>query len=483
MESVCEVSTGAVSLTSTNRASHFILGGTRAGAGYKKEFPLRNPAFGWPAASEFQWQPKFHARSCTRFWSCKLAHLGDRTHFPRSCNLILAALGAFIYQPYPSITLIHPLPRFLGMATDFLPSGSSTDLTQTSPTMASPTRSIFGSLKDKLSKKSRSRSPSPNPFGTQPSTNPFATASSRGAPASADNKDQPPPPPYSEVAANNPTITVQGPGPARAHSPAASASSARSDPSITSPEDPYAFLSSFDTVFLIDDSGSMAGRSWREVKEALRAIAPICTAHDDNGIDVYFLNARSGADPDGAGGYRNIRGPDQVEYLFNHVRPAGGTPTGTRINQILKPYLRHYEKQVARTGNPDDCGVKPVNMIVITDGVPTDDPEAVIVSIAKKLDRLEAPPHQVGIQFFQVGRELGAAEALRELDDGLAQQGGGVRDMVDTATWDGRDGAAHALSADAILKVVLGAVVRRLDRRNNARLSGESRRSRNHLAP
>lgn len=30
-------------------------------------------------------------------------------------------------------------------------------------------------------------------------------------------------------------------------------------------EDPYTFLTSFDTVFLIDDSGSMAGRSWREL--------------------------------------------------------------------------------------------------------------------------------------------------------------------------------------------------------------------------
>ncbi|KAL2020791.1 hypothetical protein VTK56DRAFT_7989 [Thermocarpiscus australiensis] len=347
-----------------------------------------------------------------------------------------------------------------------------------------PNRSIFGSLRDKLSRKPRSPSPSQNPFAP---SNPFSAQTSRGIPAptelpAEDPKNVPPPPPYSEVAPN-PTITMQSADPARAPSPAPSASSARSDRSITSPEDPYAFLSSFDTIFLIDDSGSMAGGSWREVKEALRAIAPICTAHDDNGIDVYFLNARSGgrggsaADPSGVGGYRNIKSAEQVERLFARVRPAGGTPTGTRINHILKPYLRHYAEQVARTGNPDDCGVRPVNMIVITDGVPTDDPESVIVSIARKLDSLEAPPHQVGIQFFQVGRERGAAEALKELDDGLAEQGGGVRDMVDTVTWDGRDGAAHVLSAEAILKTVLGAVVKRLDRRRVGGSSG------GHLAP
>jgi hypothetical protein len=234
----------------------------------------------------------------------------------------------------------------------------------------------------------------------------------------------------------------------------------------------------------------MAGASWRETSDALRAIAPICTAHDDNGIDVYFLNARnnrSSSSPGGsAGGFKNLRTPAQIEALFSSVRPSGGTPTGTRIGHILKPYLRAYERAVQRTGNPENCGVKPVNMIVITDGVPTDDPESVIISLARKLDALEAPPHQVGIQFFQVGKEPGAAEALRELDDGLAERAGGgdLRDMVDTVSWDRRregTAAARVLSADGILKVVLGAVVKRLDRR---RISGESvRPSPGRLAP
>jgi hypothetical protein len=252
-----------------------------------------------------------------------------------------------------------------------------------------------------------------------------------------------------------------------------------SDPSVTSHEDPYAFLSAFDTVFLIDDSGSMAGSLWRETKKALLAISPICTAHDSNGIDVYFLNARNTGDFSGAqaGGYRNITNADRIERLFRDVRPTGATPTGTRINQILRPYLRQYEDAIRRTGNPEDCGVKPINMIIITDGAATDDPESVIVSIARKLDNLEAPPHQIGIQFFQVGKDQEAARALRELDDGLAGLTG-VRDIVDTVSWDGRSGE-HVLSGEGILKVVLGAVVRRLDRRRN---SVDSRRA-GHLAP
>lgn len=352
---------------------------------------------------------------------------------------------------------------------------------------SSPTRSLFGSLRDKLSsKKNRSRSPSPNPFA--PQTDNYSSA----PPPSSDTKPSvgdAPPPPYSAVApadragpSATPLITINTPvAPPRQPSPAPSFASARSDPSITSREDPYAFLSSFDTIFLIDDSGSMAGRSWREVKEVISGIAPVCTSHDANGIDVYFLNARDTGSrhtaDNPAQGFRNITTPKQVEDLFKRVRPTGATPTGTRINAILKPYLREYERAAARTGNPDDCGVKPVNMIVITDGVPTDDPESVIINLARKLDVLDAPPHQLGIQFFQVGSDAEATKALKELDDGLSEQGGGIRDIVDTVTW---AGSGHVLSAEAILKVVLGAVVKRLDRR---RLSGESRRSARHLAP
>ena len=38
-------------------------------------------------------------------------------------------------------------------------------------------------------------------------------------------------------------------------------------------DDPYAFLTTFDTIFLIDDSGSMAGSNWDQVKQALELIA------------------------------------------------------------------------------------------------------------------------------------------------------------------------------------------------------------------
>jgi uncharacterized protein YegL len=268
-----------------------------------------------------------------------------------------------------------------------------------------------------------------------------------------------PPPAYSPAA---PTAVVPG-------------------PMSTTADSKYAFLTQFDTVFLIDDSGSMAGRSWRETKEALSVITPICTAHDADGIDIYFLNHRN---PGNAtqGSYANITTTGAVDDIFRLVgRPLGGTPTGTRLNHILKPYLDRVETVTRLTAQGATIEqVKPLNIIVITDGVPSDDVESVIVRAAKRLDQCNAEPWQVGIQFFQVGNEPEAAEDLRELDDGLASQEG-VRDMVDTVPWSGEQG--EGLNANGILKVcfpynsnsceytliqiqvVLGAVNRRLDRK------------------
>jgi uncharacterized protein YegL len=204
-------------------------------------------------------------------------------------------------------------------------------------------------------------------------------------------------------------------------------------------DDQYAFLRSFDTVFLIDDSGSMAGRSWRETGKALETITPICTQRDADGIDIYFLNH-----PDSSI-YKNVTLASTVIEIFQTVRPNKSTPTGQRLNKILKPYLQRYEK------NPETT--KPINIIVITDGEPTDDVESPIIAAAKKLDKLDAPPWQVGIQFFQVGKEPGAREHLKQLDDGLRELSGQdeLRDIVDTVPFTGDDNAE--LTANGIMKV------------------------------
>lgn len=262
-----------------------------------------------------------------------------------------------------------------------------------------------------------------------------------------------------------PIFELESPTTPRRASPPASQPASQPSPLPAGREDPYTFLATFNTTLLIDDSGSMAGRSWREVSQALSTIAPIVTKYDQDGLDIYFLNHKSnspGVPAEGVapGGYRGIKKAANVARVFETVQPQGGTPTGIRVHNILKPYLAKVESELA-----EGRDFKPLNLIVLTDGVPSDDVESVLLAAAKKLDRLDAPPYQVGVQFFQVGNEEGAKEALEELDDELGNLvNGGVRDMVDTMTWASTDGSI-SLTGELILKCVLGAVNRRLDRR------------------
>jgi uncharacterized protein YegL len=196
----------------------------------------------------------------------------------------------------------------------------------------------------------------------------------------------------------------------------------------------------------------MAGSLWRQTADALMTITPICTAHDADGIDIHFLNHPQTPH------HRNITSASTVREIFQTVRPGGATPIGRTLNDIFSQYLSDYQARPKTT--------KPINIICITDGVPTDDLEGPLIQAAKKLDRLEAPAWQVGVQFFQVGSDPEATKHLKELDDDLADIANDrdMRDIVDTVPFLGQSGTA--LSGAGILKVVLGAVTRRLDRKS-----------------
>ncbi|KLJ08102.1 hypothetical protein EMPG_16445 [Blastomyces silverae] len=230
---------------------------------------------------------------------------------------------------------------------------------------------------------------------------------------------------------------------------------------------PYAFLRDFDTILVVDDSGSMIGSRWRETRETIAAIAPICAEFDDDGVDVYFLNQNNWADPE-AGGYLRIKTSAAVNELFDRVAPSGRTPVGARLYDILKPYLKRVEDMSNAgprrrfSGSP----VKPINIIVITDGIPTDDVETVVVNAAKRLDKCDAKPWQVGIQFVQVGDDQSAKKWLQSLDDVLHKQYD-IRDIVDTAPWSGA-----ALTSNTILKIMLGGVDKRYDRQAVSKAGG-----------
>ncbi|KAJ9492169.1 hypothetical protein VN97_g1057 [Penicillium thymicola] len=267
---------------------------------------------------------------------------------------------------------------------------------------------------------------------------------------------------------------------------------------ISAPEEPesdsqYAFLGNFHTIFLVDDSSSMRGQLWEEAKGAIAAIAPVCTKYDSEGIDIYFINHRPKSNINSnynssrrpkldAGGYHNIRTAQRVSEIFSSVRPSGGTGVGSRLFDILDPYTKLVEAKETerRRAQKDASGagflvksveaaepVKPINIITITDGVFTDDAESIIIKTAQMLDgpSCRAIPWQVGIQFFQIGNDEMARQYLEELDEELGDRCNNLhmRDIVDTVSW--RNRAGKRLEGDGILKIVLGAVHKRLDRK------------------
>ncbi|KAG8904668.1 hypothetical protein FRC01_008652, partial [Tulasnella sp. 417] len=87
--------------------------------------------------------------------------------------------------------------------------------------------------------------------------------------------------------------------------------------------------------------------------------------------------------------------------------------------------------------------------------------ENVVLGFMSRLDDCQAPLNQLGIQFVQVGDDEGARAELKRLDDTLSQDG--TRDIVDTFPFDKLNGD---ISADHIIKILLGSVHKRIDNYN-----------------
>ncbi|KAK1236421.1 hypothetical protein PQX77_000331 [Marasmius sp. AFHP31] len=203
-------------------------------------------------------------------------------------------------------------------------------------------------------------------------------------------------------------------------------------------------LAKYDTVIILDDSGSMSGHNWKQAGKALSKLASEAAKHDEDGIEIQFLN-----NPRCFGG---LRTREQIKNVFKEVQPSATTPLGGKLRNVLTQYIANYEEQKNQS--------KPVNFIVITDGAPNDEcPEnqaaEVLVEFARRLDDMNARLTQVGIQFIQIGSDIGAAEFLRTLDDDLKHRYG-IRDMVDTTL------SEPGESLD-VVKALLGAINRRID--------------------
>ena len=185
-------------------------------------------------------------------------------------------------------------------------------------------------------------------------------------------------------------------------------------------EDPFANLGRFDTVFLVDDSLSMAGPGWTLARKILERSTGIAMQYDDNGIDIYFLNSKHNQ--------TQVTSDALVRQTLERVTPQGGTPLGHKLQRHLQGYIDKFMEQ----GGRHNQNTKELNLIVIADGKPDEkyaNIKRTVVRAAKDLDEERASDTQIAIQFCLIGDDQKAAEFYKTLDDDIEAEQNLQRDV------------------------------------------------------
>jgi len=176
-------------------------------------------------------------------------------------------------------------------------------------------------------------------------------------------------------------------------------------------------ISLVDVVLYCDDSGSMIfsdnGERWNnDLQAIIKMTSELTTIFDTDGVDVYFMNNQTSK--------TNITRAEEVQQLISTVQPGGVTPLGVELEKkLLMPYAHHLSQSRSMTGGLTNC--KPILIICITDGSPTDNPRDYTKTAINKmigwLRQNGLSGSEVGYQFAQVGRDTSAQRFLDEMDN------------------------------------------------------------------
>ena len=131
---------------------------------------------------------------------------------------------------------------------------------------------------------------------------------------------------------------------------------------------------------------------------------------------------------------------------------------GAKLQAILEGIVDRLDDAI---DTPAYGRIKPVNIVVITDGVPTDDPASVIQAAAVRLTEGMHHLNAVGIQFVQIGKDEGADQALMQLCKSPVRVSGlpvliptsymiSIQGMVDTVPY------AETFTSDRLKRILLG---------------------------
>lgn len=190
-------------------------------------------------------------------------------------------------------------------------------------------------------------------------------------------------------------------------------------------------LSEYDSIVLVDRSGSMAGPAkgftsrWEQAREITTGIAGLASKVDEDGITLITFGGTFNAGRDVKDG---ITSSADVYNLFDKQSPGGTTPLHSALQA-------GFDKKFS-------AGKKAI-MFVITDGEP-DDQGAVKDCIMKAAAKLN-DASEIRILFLQVGDDRGAAAYLEALDNHLD---GAKFDIVNSIGF----GEANTITADELFE-------------------------------
>lgn len=95
--------------------------------------------------------------------------------------------------------------------------------------------------------------------------------------------------------------------------------------------------------------------------------------------------------------------------------PIGPSAIGARLESLLNKIIDQLEHA---KGNAADYGqIKPINIVVLTNSSPLDNPAKVIRSAARKLIQALHHHNAVAIQFAHIGNDNRVEQALKKLSN------------------------------------------------------------------
>eukprot|EP00208_Stichococcus_sp_RCC1054_P008332 CAMPEP_0206152440 /NCGR_PEP_ID=MMETSP1473-20131121/39327_1 /ASSEMBLY_ACC=CAM_ASM_001109 /TAXON_ID=1461547 /ORGANISM="Stichococcus sp, Strain RCC1054" /LENGTH=348 /DNA_ID=CAMNT_0053549999 /DNA_START=127 /DNA_END=1173 /DNA_ORIENTATION=- len=168
-------------------------------------------------------------------------------------------------------------------------------------------------------------------------------------------------------------------------------------------------LALYDVVIYCDDSGSMKfqenGSRIDDLKAILDRVTSVATLFDSDGISLRAMNFKGMAD--------HVRTSEEAAAYVAQFQYNGLTPMGEMLEKkIIEPIL---EKSMAKKTLK-----KPVLVITITDGEPSERPGKVQSEIAEAKRHCKRSVYGVGaiaFAFAQVGKDVGAQKFLATLDN------------------------------------------------------------------